>query len=62
MGRLHCLGNHMMQTMGSDIAPVQGASVQLYHEALRQAIATHKLSHTSREATPIIGHGREVLH
>ncbi len=35
MGRWHCLGNHMMQTMGSDVAPVQGgASVQLYHKAL----------------------------
>ncbi len=27
----------MMQTMGSDVAPVQGgASVQLYHEALNK--------------------------
>ncbi len=35
MGRLHCLGNHMMQTMGSDVAPGQGgAGVQLYHKAL----------------------------
>ncbi len=35
MGRLYCLGNHMMQTMGSGVAPVQGgASVQLFHKAL----------------------------
>ncbi len=35
MGRLHCLVNHIMHTMGSDIAPVQsGASMQLYHKAL----------------------------
>ncbi len=37
MGRLHYLGNHMMQTMGSDAAPVQGGdSVQLYYKALRK--------------------------
>ncbi len=35
MGRLHCPGKHMMQTMGSDVTPVQdGASVQLYQQAL----------------------------
>ncbi len=42
MGRLHCLGNHMMQTIGSDVAPVQGgASVQLYHKAVTEQEQTY---------------------
>ncbi len=39
MGTLHCLGNHMVKTMDSDFAPVQGgANVQLYYKALSHII------------------------
>ncbi len=45
MGRLHCLGNHMMQTMGSAIAKVQdGTNVQLYHKALNKYNRQSKIS------------------